>query len=241
MLVRDVMTTHAVTVRPDARVKQAIELLDDHQITAMPVVDGDGRLVGVVSEADVLRDALLPDRRAHEIPSHAEGRTKVLTVGDVMTRLPMSVTANADLAAAASVLVDTAIKSLPVVDGDGRVVGIVSRRDVIAVLAKRDPLIEAEVDELLRAAEVAVRGRGGRWRRPAGRSGGAARARDRPRPRRHRAGRRRGVLPRLTGARHQVRPHGPGPAPATGPSYVEDRRAAQSERWTGSVDIGSQP
>ncbi len=154
MLVRDVMTTRAVTVRPDARVKQAIELLDDHQITAMPVVDDDGRLVGVVSEADVLRDALLPDRRAHEIPSHAEGRTKVLTVGDVMTRLTMSVTADADLAAAASVLVDTAIKSLPVVDDDGRVVGMVSRRDVIAVLAKRDPLIEAEVDELLRAAEV---------------------------------------------------------------------------------------
>jgi predicted transcriptional regulator len=52
------------------------------------------------------------------------------------------------------VLVDTAIKSLPVVDDDGRVVGVVSRRDVIAVLAKRDPLIEAEVDELLRSAEV---------------------------------------------------------------------------------------
>jgi CBS domain-containing protein len=154
MLVRDVMTTRVVTVRADARVKQAIQLLDDHQITAMPVVDVEGRLVGVVSEADVLRDALMPDRRAHEIPSHAEGRTKLLLVGDVMTRLPMSVTADADLAAAASVLVDTAIKSLPVVDDDGRVVGVVSRRDVIAVLAKRDPLIEAEVDELLRSAEV---------------------------------------------------------------------------------------
>jgi CBS domain-containing protein len=154
MLVRDVMTTRVVTVRADARVKQAIQLLDDHQITAMPVVDVEGRLVGVVSEADVLRDALMPDRRAHEIPSHAEGRTKLLVVGDVMTRLPMSVTADADLAAAASVLVDTAIKSLPVIDDEGRVVGVVSRRDVIAVLAKRDPLIEAEVDELLRSAEV---------------------------------------------------------------------------------------
>jgi CBS domain-containing protein len=154
MLVRDVMTTRVVTVRADARVKQAIQLLDDHQITAMPVVDDEGRLVGVVSEADVLRDALMPDRRAHEIPSHTEGRTKLLIVADVMTRLPMSVTADADLAAAASVLVDTAIKSLPVIDEEGRVVGVVSRRDVISVLAKRDPLIEAEVDELLRSAEV---------------------------------------------------------------------------------------
>ena len=70
-----------------------------------------------------------------------------------MTHLPMSVTADADLSIAASVLVDTSIKSLPVVDGD-RVVGMVSRRDVIAVLAKRDPLIEAEVDDLLRSADI---------------------------------------------------------------------------------------
>ena len=153
MLVRDVMTTQVVSVRPEARVKEAIQLLDDHQITSMPVVDAEGRLVGVVSEADVLRDALMPDRRTHEIPVEIEGRTKALTVNDVMTHLPMSVTADADLSLAASVLVDTSIKSLPVVEGD-RVVGMVSRRDVIAVLAKRDPLIEAEVDELLRSADV---------------------------------------------------------------------------------------
>jgi CBS domain-containing protein len=147
------MTTEVVSVRPEARVKEAIQLLDDHQITAMPVVDADGRLVGVVSEADVLRDALMPDRRTHEIPVAIQGRARALTVNDVMTHLPMSVTADADLSIAASVLVDTSIKSLPVVDGD-HVVGMVSRRDVIAVLAKRDPLIEAEVDELLRSADV---------------------------------------------------------------------------------------
>jgi CBS domain-containing protein len=153
VLVRDVMTTEVVTVSPKAHVKAAIELLDEHQITAMPVVDHDGRLVGVVSEADVLRDALMPDRRTHEIPVEVEGRTESLTVDDVMTRLPMSVTADADLSVAASVLVDTAIKSMPVVE-DGRVVGMVSRRDVIAVLAKRDPVIAGEVDALLREAEV---------------------------------------------------------------------------------------
>lgn len=153
MLVRDVMTTQVVTVRPGLHVKQAIELLDTHRITAMPVVDDDDLLVGVVSEADVLRDALMPDRRAHERPVPGEGRTGSLTVGDVMTRAPMSVMADADLAAAASVLVDTHIKSLPVVD-HGKVVGMVSRRDVIAVLARRDPLIRAEVDDLLRSADV---------------------------------------------------------------------------------------
>jgi CBS domain-containing protein len=153
MLVRDVMTTTVVSARPEMRVKQAIELLDDHQVTALPVVDDEGRLVGVVSEADVLRDAVLPDRRTREIPVRTEGRTARLRVSDVMTAHPMSVAADADLSVAATVLVDTQIKSLPVVEAD-HVVGIVSRRDVIAVLARRDPLIEAEVDDLLRAAEV---------------------------------------------------------------------------------------
>lgn len=153
MLVRDVMTTAVVTVQPKTRLKRAIELLHEHQVTALPVVDGEGRLVGVLSEADVLRGALLPDRRTREIPVHTEGRTTPLRVDDVMTVHPMSVAADADLAAAASVLVDTQIKSLPVVDDD-RVVGVVSRRDVIAVLARSDIMIEAELDELLRSAEV---------------------------------------------------------------------------------------
>ena len=153
MLVRDVMSTQVVTVRPQARVKEAVQLLDDHRITAMPVVDDEGLLVGVVSEADLLRGALMPDRRTHEILVQIEGRKNTLTVSDVMTPRPMSVAADTDLAVAASVFVDTVIKSLPVLD-DGQVIGMVSRRDVIAVLARPDPLIETEVDELLRQAEV---------------------------------------------------------------------------------------
>jgi len=153
MLVRDLMTTEVVTVAPKASVKQATELLDAHHITALPVVDDHGRLVGVLSEADVLRDGLLPDPTRHEIRSPASGRTVALRVKDVMTTMPVSVTADADLAEAAQLLVDTQVKSLPVVD-HGRLVGIVSSSDVIAMLARRDPVIEAEVDELLRAAEV---------------------------------------------------------------------------------------
>jgi CBS domain-containing protein len=153
MLVRDVMTTTVVTVQPELRVKQAIQLLHEHQITALPVVDAEGRLVGVLSEADVLRGAVMPDRRTREIPVQTDGLTRPLLVGDVMTAEPMSVAADADLAAAAAVLVNTQIKSLPVVDG-GQVVGVVSRRDVIAVLARSDTSIESELEELLRAAEI---------------------------------------------------------------------------------------
>lgn len=153
MLVREIMTTDVVTVRPDATLKEAMCALDARHVTALPVVDGTGRLVGVLSEADVLRDAVAHDRRATEIPMVLTGEPARLRVTDVMTHLPVCVAPADDVARAVEYLVDTQVKSLPVVDRD-RVVGIVSRCDVIAVLARQDTLIEAEVDELLRSAGV---------------------------------------------------------------------------------------
>jgi predicted transcriptional regulator len=147
------MTEPAITVAPDTSVKQAVLLLDQHQITSMPVVDDAGHLVGVLSEADVLRDVLPTDRRAHELLVEITAPTVQLQVTDVMTHLPVSVSPDDDLAEAVELLVCTQVKSLPVVDS-GRVVGMVSRRDVIAVLARQDELIEAEVDEELRQAGV---------------------------------------------------------------------------------------
>jgi len=153
MLVREVMTSPAVTVTGGTPLKEAIRLLDEHQITAMPVIDHAGRLVGVVSEADVLRDTVPADRRAHERLVAISGPTVCLAVTDVMTHLPISVSPDVDVAEAVDVLVNTQVKSLPVVH-QGRVVGIVSRRDVIAVLARNDVLIEAEIDDELRGAGV---------------------------------------------------------------------------------------
>lgn len=153
MLVREVMSSPVVTVGPRTPVKQAVRLLDEHRITSMPVVDEEGRLVGVVSEADVLRDALPPDRRTHERLVELAAPPVHLVVTDVMTHLPMSVGPDDDLVDAVELMVDTQVKSLPVVSS-GQVVGMVSRRDVIAVLARQDGLIEAEVDEALREAGV---------------------------------------------------------------------------------------
>jgi CBS domain-containing protein len=153
MLVREVMTSPAVTVGPGTSLKQAIRLLDDHRITAMPVIDDGGHLVGVLSEADVLRDSIPADRRVHERLVEITAPTVQLVVTDVMTHLPVSVSPDDDLSQAVGLLVDTQVKSLPVVRA-GRVVGMVSRRDVIAVLARQDFLIEAEIDEELRQAGV---------------------------------------------------------------------------------------
>lgn len=153
MLVREVMTHPAITVAPETSLKHAMCLLDEHEITAMPVVDGAGHLLGVVSEADVLRDSVAPDRRVREQLLEVAAPPDYLAVTDVMSHLPVSVSPDDDVAQAVEVLVDTQIKSLPVVQL-GRVVGVISRRDVIAVLARSDALIEAEIDEELRGAGV---------------------------------------------------------------------------------------
>lgn len=151
MLVREVMTTTVVSVGPDDSVKEAVELLAKHGITAMPVLDSDGELVGVLSEADVLNEAFLPDQRAHEKPVQISGGPAMTRVGEVMSRHVLTVPPGADLAEAAGLMLDTVAKSLPVVDGD-RVVGMLSRRDLVALLARRDVDIEAGLDELFRTA-----------------------------------------------------------------------------------------
>jgi CBS domain-containing protein len=156
MLVRDVMTAEIVSVTPQSPVKKAIQLMHANQITAMPVLDEQGALVGVVSEADVIRGSMIPDRRAHEIPVRVGRSTLPATVGDVMTPGPVTIRSDQDLAAAVELLSDTQVKSLPVVD-DGRVAGMLSRRDLIAVLARSDELIESEVEALLRDGAVPCR------------------------------------------------------------------------------------
>ena len=67
MLVKDVMTSPAITVPARTTVKEGLRLLDEHRVTSLPVVDGKGHMVGIVSEADLLRDAVRHDARTHMI------------------------------------------------------------------------------------------------------------------------------------------------------------------------------
>lgn len=150
MLVRDVMTAPAITVAARTSVKEGLRLLDRHRVTALPVVDGDGHLLGVVSEADLLRDAVREDDRTHMIP-HEHHQSQSRRVEDVMTTLSLTVTPDSDLSDAVDVMTSTAVKSLPVVERD-RVVGVVSRSDVVHLLARGDESVRAEIDELLRSA-----------------------------------------------------------------------------------------
>ena len=155
MLVREVMTSPAITVAARTSVKDGLKLLDRHQVTALPVVSAEGRLLGIVSEADLLKDAVRHDDRTHLMPHEhdAPDRGEARRVEDVMSTLSMTVAPDSDLCDAVELMTGTAVKSLPVVE-DGRVVGVVSRSDIVHLLARSDELIRAEIDELLRSADL---------------------------------------------------------------------------------------
>ncbi|GAB3251323.1 CBS domain-containing protein [Nocardioides dilutus] len=149
MLVREVMTDQAVTVTRDTSVKEALALLERHQITAAPVLDVAARIEGMVSEADLIRDLLQPDQRTHEWPTQEEWRDRPRVVGDVMSTHPVTVAPETDLAAAVELMTTLGIKSVPVVDRHHRLAGMLSRSDVVRVLARSDDEIERDVDAML--------------------------------------------------------------------------------------------
>jgi len=151
MLVREVMTTDPVTVRAGTTVKAALRLLDENDISSLPVTDEHGRICGVVSEADLIRDLVGPDQRLHEIPI-ADPEPSHGYVDEVMTTHAITVHPDTDLAQAVELVTSTGIKCLPVVDEHDRVLGVVSRRDVVRMLARADETLEQEVDALLVSA-----------------------------------------------------------------------------------------
>jgi CBS domain-containing protein len=155
MLVRDVMTRDPVSVIEATPVKVAIALLARHRITSMPVLTRTGRLCGVVSEADLIRDLVSADPRAHELPIGEDWRDRPSVVGDVMSPHKVTVRPETELATAVELVTTTTVKSLPVVDGRGRLVGMLSRSDVVGVLARADADLERDVDAMLTSVGLA--------------------------------------------------------------------------------------
>lgn len=144
MLVREAMTSPVVTVPPSATVRQAIRLLHEHDITAMPVVDDSGAMVGIVSDMDLLRGEFQADPRAFALPVAGPDEPPPRLVSDVMIRDVRTAQPTTDVAELAEMMLRTHIKSVPVLD-DGRIVGMISRRDLIAVLARGDARIRDDV------------------------------------------------------------------------------------------------
>lgn len=150
MRVGDVMTRAVVTTAPQAPVKDAAVILAGRGITALPVVDEAGLLVGVLTEADVVRGRISPDPRRRAWPGSQGGPTRGATVGEVMSSPALTANPQTDAAELARMMIERGLRSVPVVDED-RVVGIVTRRDLVRTIARDDSLIAADVRRRLEA------------------------------------------------------------------------------------------
>jgi CBS domain-containing protein len=146
--VTEIMSQPVVTVTPGTGIKTAAELLVEHGISALPVVDSAGQLVGIVSEADLIPIEARPDPRSQATPLGPTAGSTPRSVADVMTRDVVVVTTQSEVAEAAKIMLSRDVKRVPVLSGR-RVVGIVSRRDLVKVIARTDVRIEAEVNSRL--------------------------------------------------------------------------------------------
>ncbi|MEU8912675.1 MULTISPECIES: CBS domain-containing protein [Streptomyces] len=147
--VGDVMTRPVVAIGQEAPFKEIVETMERWQVSALPVLAGEGRVIGVVSEAD-----LLPKEEFREAqPSRLEQLQRLddvrkagaLTAGELMSAPALTVHAGDTLAQAARTMAFKSVKRLPVVDGAGLLQGIVSRADLLKVFLRADEDLAAEI------------------------------------------------------------------------------------------------
>lgn len=147
--VSDVMTHTVVAVGRAAPFKEIVKTLDQWKVSALPVLEGEGRVVGVVSEADLLAKEEFRDRD----PSRVEqlrrlddlAKAGALAAEELMTTPAITIHADATLAQAARTMARHHVKRLPVIDTEGHLAGIISRGDLLKVFLRPDEDIAEEV------------------------------------------------------------------------------------------------
>ncbi|WP_031174116.1 CBS domain-containing protein [Streptomyces durhamensis] len=148
-IVSDVMTQTVAAVGRRAPFKEIVQLMQDWQVSALPVLEGEGRVVGVVSEADLLPKEELrddPDAGYLQLRQPVDvAKASALTAGDLMSSPAVTVRGGATLAEAARIMAHEGVKTLPVVDDAGLLAGIVSRADLLKVFLRDDEDIAEEV------------------------------------------------------------------------------------------------
>ncbi|GAA1331574.1 universal stress protein [Saccharothrix algeriensis] len=154
MKARDIMSSPVVAVTPEVPIRVAAGLLASHGFTALPVVDGDERLIAIVTEADLLRGC------------YGDGESVEALVREVMTTPVYGMDPEAPVELLARVMVDDRVRCVPVVDAS-RLVGVVTRRDLVRALAGADVPVAADVRRRLDAWVA-------RDRRPVDAVGGAS-------------------------------------------------------------------
>ncbi|MDO9535368.1 MAG: CBS domain-containing protein [Bacillota bacterium] len=148
MKVREMMTTNLITVTEEKTLREVIQLMLEKNISGIPVVDGNGKLEGIVSEWDVIRlkrklhlpdyiqllEAMLNNAHPEEFDTDI-ARSLELLVKDFMTKKVITVTENTSMAEVTRLMVEHKINRIPVVRGD-KLIGIVTRRDAIQAMGK---------------------------------------------------------------------------------------------------------
>jgi CBS-domain-containing membrane protein len=137
--VRDIMTTGVVTVRPNTPYREIAAMFREHRVSGLPVTADDGKVIGVVSESDLLT---LAD--GHHRGHRAAGPA---TAGDLMTHPAVTTSPDDLVLTAARVMHSHRLQRLPVVDREGRLEGIVSRSDVLSVFRRSDEELRREITQ----------------------------------------------------------------------------------------------
>jgi CBS domain-containing protein len=162
MRVVEIMQRAVITVRPEASLREVASLLVEHGISGLPVVDREGVLVGVVSEADfVAKELGVPEHRHRVLElflgesgaDRAElAKADAAIAGEAMTSPAITVDPDASVRDAARIMTDRQINRLPVVSG-GRLIGIVSRADLVRAFVRTDDELRAEIlEDVIRRA-----------------------------------------------------------------------------------------
>jgi CBS domain-containing protein len=152
--VKDIMTTRVIWMKKDASFRDMAAALREYRVSAFPVLDDDGKVIGVVSEADLLtKEALgsepqgMPGMITGLLRHKEHEKARGTTAGEVMTCPAVMVTPDDTVERAARLMYTRKIKRLPVADANGHLAGIVSRADVLSVFDRPDKEIRKEIRE----------------------------------------------------------------------------------------------
>ncbi len=149
--VKDVMSTHVIAVRQNASYKDMAAMLHEQRVSAFPVLDDHNKVIGVVSESDLLtKEALegtMPGMTQSMMSQREHARASAVTAAELMTKPPVTIGPDEPVTQAARLMYSRRLKRLPVTTDDGTLIGIVSRADVLSVYSRPDADIQREITQ----------------------------------------------------------------------------------------------
>jgi CBS-domain-containing membrane protein len=150
LTVKDIMSTNIVSVKPDTEIIEAAKILLENRFNGLPVVDDSGKVVGIICQSDLIAqqkslpiptlftflDGFIPLTSLKKMESEIQ-KIAAITVADAMTKKPVTVKPDTRIETVAALMADKKLYTLPVLDDDGRLIGIVGKEDLLKSVIKR--------------------------------------------------------------------------------------------------------